>query len=68
LVRLGADLLVSNQTHDAWNAALRRCGFVRGPSNFVFAASPAMRKILGTEENFGHMHINRGDGDGPINL
>jgi hypothetical protein len=69
LARRGADLLVSNQTHDAWNAALRRCGFVRGRSNFVFAASPALRKTLGSlEENLGHIHINRGDGDGPINL
>jgi hypothetical protein len=60
----GCDLLVSNQTHPAWIAALRRQGFLSGPSNFVLALSPDLAaRAAGTL-----MHFTRGDGDGPINL
>lgn len=62
---LGCDLLVSNQSHPAWMAALRRHGFFSGPSNFVLALSPALVAARGAGAV---MHFNRGDGDGPINL
>lgn len=69
LKRRKADLLVSNQTHQAWNEALRQCGYVKGPTNFVFAVSPALAKTLFVDGNkFNEIHMNRGDGDGPINL
>ena len=46
LVRQGVDLIVSNQSHSAWCAALKACGFISGPSNFIFASSKALtRKI-----------------------
>ncbi len=64
LARRGVDLIVSNQSHPAWRAALRRSGFLPGPSNFVFAAS----KKLAGELDWCGAHINRGDGDGPIHL
>ena len=65
LVRERVDLIVSNQTHHAWLRALRRNGFASGPSNFIFARSP----VLATETPaIEECHINRGDGDGPINL
>lgn len=65
LIRERVDLIVSNQTHAAWTSALRRCGFASGPSNFIFARSPALTaRTPGLEE----WHMNRGDGDGPINL
>ncbi|MGE5648168.1 MAG: hypothetical protein ACM336_20515 [Acidobacteriota bacterium] len=61
----GVDLIVSNQSHAAWGRALERSGFLRGPSNYVFAASRKLAEALG---GFEEMHINRGDGDGPIHL
>jgi hypothetical protein len=61
----GCDLLVSNQSHPAWISALRRQGFLQGPSNFVLALSPALATA---REAVSCAHFNRGDGDGPINL
>jgi hypothetical protein len=59
------DLIVSNQLHGAWVSALRGAGFRAGPSNFIFAMSKALTALIpeGAE-----VHINRGDGDGPIHL
>ncbi|MEN6457546.1 MAG: hypothetical protein ABFC63_01335 [Thermoguttaceae bacterium] len=65
----GADLIVSNHSHIAWRHAFRRAGFLRGPSNMIFATSKALTKTLddaGIEKD--DLHLNRGDGDGPINL
>lgn len=67
LEKRGVDLIVSNQLHDGWCQALADAGFRRGPSNFLFAASPALAALLGDAED-GEIHINRGDGDGPIHL
>lgn len=59
------DLIVSNQSHIAWGHALERCGFFRGPSNFIFAASKKYAEILSPfAENSGAFHITRADGDG----
>jgi len=65
----GVDLIVSNQASARWGEAMTASGFMRGPSNFIFAASPALIKTLGENGlNLARMHLNRGDGDGPINL
>jgi hypothetical protein len=67
----GADLIVSNQSHVAWQKAMRMCGFLRGPSNFLLGTSPQLTRLLradGREVPLQDMHFNRGDGDGPINL
>jgi hypothetical protein len=61
----GCDLLVSNQSHPAWISALRRQGFLRGPSNFVLALSPPLAAARAAATC---THFNRADGDGPINL
>jgi hypothetical protein len=65
----GADVIVSNQSHRGWGRALTEAGFLRGPSNFIFAAAPALAARLqpfaATCET---VHLTRGDGDGPINL
>ncbi len=65
LEQRGVDLIVSNQLHPAWVGALRSCGFREGPSNFVFAVSKGLAELIpaGAE-----VHMNRGDGDGPIHL
>jgi hypothetical protein len=69
LTERGVDLIISNQAHLDWCEGLRQAGFLQGPSNFIFSASPALSRSLepfdGTVKA---AHINRGDGDGPINL
>lgn len=70
LVRGGADIIVSNQSHPAWIAALRRTGFLQVPSQLAFYSSPAMqRQLAGVADTTNPaplMHVNRGDCDGPI--
>ncbi len=59
------DLIVSHQSHVAWGHALERCGFFKGPSNFIFAASKKYAAALHPfVENSGAFHITRADGDG----
>lgn len=63
------DILVSNQSHQGWHDALKHAGFLSGPSNFILALSPALVALLAPlERSRPTFHINRGDGDGPINL
>jgi hypothetical protein len=65
LEKRGVDLIVTNQSHAAWRDALRAAGFLQGPSNFLFGASKALAALgVSLEE----MHVNRGDGDGPVHL
>jgi hypothetical protein len=69
LERRRVDLIVTNQAHSAWQAALRDEGFLSGPTNFLFAASPQLAQLLAPFETAqNEFHINRGDGDGPIHL
>ena len=69
LAERGVDLVVSNQSHHAWLGALDRLGYLPGPSNFVFTASRALAELLEPiSETLARAHLNRGDGDGPINL
>lgn len=69
LRREGADLIVSNQMHHSYGRALRGCGFLQGPTNFVLALSPVLAEKLGLSgDTAGDIHMNRGDGDGPIHL
>ncbi len=65
----GVDLIVSNQSHQAWTAALGGAGFRAGPSNFIFAAAKPLARLLANEGIPNEqLFLNRGDGDGPINL
>jgi len=65
LEKRGADLIVSNQSHHAWRRALENAGFLKGPSNFVFAASKKLTELLQPfDENRRSFHITRADGDG----
>jgi len=65
LEQRGVDLIISNQLHPAWLAALKGCGFREGPSNYIFGVSKGLAELIpaGAE-----VHMNRGDGDGPIHL
>ena len=65
----GLDLIVTNQGHRGWRNALLDCGFREGPSNFILATPPGLEKrIAAGDPAFERVHINRGDGDGPIHL
>lgn len=69
LERREVDLVVSNQSHEAWGGALRRCGFLTGPSNFLFAASPGLEKTLRPfAAALPRIHFTRADGEGPSHL
>jgi hypothetical protein len=62
----GVDLMLSNQSHPAWCAALRRNAFLSVPSNFAFAPAPDLAKrIVAVDPEGRRLHLNRGDGDGP---
>jgi hypothetical protein len=55
--------------HGAWSAALSRCGFRQGPTNYLFAVSPKLARLLPSfPDALATFHLNRGDGDGPIHL
>lgn len=65
----GVDLIVSNQSHIAWMEGLKKAGFLRGPSNYIFAASKKLGEILTPFDSAQtQIHFTRGDGDGPIHL
>jgi hypothetical protein len=69
LERQGVDLIVSNQAHAAWGRALTTGGFMRGPSNFILATSGELaQRLKAANVSNDRININRGDGDGPINL
>ena len=69
LEQRGVDLIVSNQANSAWGKAFLAAGYLAGPSNFILALSPLLaasfEHIEAAQE---HIHMNRGDGDGPIHL
>jgi len=65
----GVDLMVTNQANSAWCAALSKHGFLKGPSNFVLGVSQDLfQKLQPFEAVKSRMHVNRGDGDGPIHM
>lgn len=69
LERRGVDLIVSNQANSAWGKAFLGAGYLDGPSNFILALSPMLVAHLQPLEAVGEqIHMNRGDGDGPIHL
>ena len=69
LKRKGVDLIVSNQSHIFWKNAFKMNSFINGPSNFIFASSKVLfAKLMDKTKSIDHVHLTRGDGDGPINL
>jgi hypothetical protein len=70
LERQGFDLVLSNQSHEAWGEAFKAGGYLPGPSNFIFAASKKLGELLAPFESVRpRMHLTRADGDGlPANF
>lgn len=67
LWRRDADIILSNQSHPAWRKALRRAGFLRGPSTFLFGSVPALTSLLHEADPRGEAtHFTRGGGDVPL--
>lgn len=65
----GVDLVVGNLADHRWGAALERAGFLSGPSNYVFGASPKLsEKLVPFEEHKAEFFLTRGDGAGPERL
>ncbi len=65
----GVDLVIANMAHGGWSAALRACGWQKGPTNFFLALSPKLAAQLEPwEKTRPGIHLLRGDGDGPIHL
>jgi hypothetical protein len=63
------DLIVTNQSFLPYRQAIVSCGFRSGPSNFLFASSPALtERLTPAAETLARTLLNRGDGDGPVNL
>ncbi len=68
LQRGGADLILSNQSHNAWQDAFRRSGFLQGPSNYCLGISKAIADALQADEGTSRIYFTRGDGDGRMHL
>jgi hypothetical protein len=69
LQQRGVDLVIANHSHQAWGNAFQGCGYLRGPSNFIFAAAkPLAEKLVPFESKQHDVYFMRGDGDGPVNL
>lgn len=67
LAARGADLVLSYQTHPSWRRALRRAGFYRRPSTFLFASAPELtRRIRAADAALSSVHLTRGGGDVPV--
>ncbi|HLJ50803.1 MAG TPA: hypothetical protein VKU01_32555 [Bryobacteraceae bacterium] len=65
----GVDFVRSHQSHPSWRRALQLSGFFPGRSYFLFGASPALGSLLArVDPNNSGVHLNRGDGDGPLYL
>lgn len=65
LIRAGAELIVTNQVHSAWRSAVRSLGFLRAPSNFLFAYSRPLATLCADGPMKRTLFLNRGDCDGP---
>lgn len=66
---MGAEVILTNQTHGEWQGESRKLGFFASSSNYLLALSKAVAAVLRTEPGaLDRMHVNRGDGDGRIHL
>lgn len=69
LREMNAEVIVTNQTHREWLAALGQLGFINGPSNYLLALSKPLATALASDPCATElMHVNRGDGDGRMHL
>ena len=60
----GADILITNQSHQALRESCTAAGWRPGPSNYLFATARALSATL----EFDRAYVTRRDGDGLVNL
>jgi hypothetical protein len=66
---LGAEVVLTNQSHSDWLTDLSSLGFLGSSSNYLVALSKPLAAALRSEvAALDHIHVNRGDGDGRNNL
>ena len=68
LKRRGVDLIISNQSHGAWQNAFRRAGFLAGPSNYCLGLSPPVAESVRAGLGEAAIYLTRGDGDGRMHV
>ena len=69
LVEENVDLIVTNQSSKIICNSLISNSFISGPTNFALALSENIFvKLENYDGKVDKFHLNRGDGDGPINL
>jgi hypothetical protein len=60
------DIIASNQSHPAWTRGFAQNGYLVLPKRRLFAASPALRRLLEPlEETTVGLHVTNMDGHGP---
>jgi hypothetical protein len=60
-----ADIAICNHSHESWVSAMDAAGFLTGPSNFIFAAPPALAGMLSPfEASRTQLFFTKADGDG----
>ncbi|MBV8783518.1 MAG: hypothetical protein JOZ67_04955 [Gammaproteobacteria bacterium] len=65
LAAADVDLIVSNQSHRVWRRALRANLFLPGAVQF---RPGTLGDSFAPGIELADLHVNRGDGDGPIHL
>jgi hypothetical protein len=69
LAREGADLLVTNQSHEMWQRAFRAAGYLTSNSNYILALSQELAAGIAAQPGgLARAHFTRGDSDGRIHL
>jgi hypothetical protein len=69
LADLGAELVLTNQTLPEWPERLRGLGFLAASSNYLLAISrPISAALKEAGGPAARIHVNRGDGEGRLNL
>jgi hypothetical protein len=69
LARAGADLVVTNQSHEAWVKAFKQVGFFESKSNYILGLSKDLAlSITKKADGLERVHFTRGDSDGRIHL
>lgn len=69
LARSGADLVVTNQSHEAWVKAFEQVGYRQSKSNFILGLSKDLaRSISQKPGGLKRVHFTRGDSDGRMHL
>jgi len=69
LDKMGLDISLANTLHPAAIDALRRAGYLSGPTNYGFGLSKPLAALMTPiDQSMRQVHLTRGDGDGLANF